>query len=209
MNNIYDVVFNFNKYYYEVYEWRNSDNIESIRKLPFFRVNDKTYLCLKNMDVKISSDSLDRIRNSISYFDNKNSDIKCIVTNGKSCMGIIVNKKGCVVGRSSMLYDEEDEVIEEARDVIISKIEFDSIKPINYFGSRIENEKRSYLLEYLDRVNDKDLLKYIYYDYYLRECSDVDIIKKSMIDEIKCCDYDKLFKLYDLVIMLGNIKSTS
>lgn len=206
MNNIYDVILNFHKYYYDVYEWRNSDNIESIRKIPLFKVDDKTYLCFRENDVKINCDSLDRIKSSV---DSNNGDIKCIITNGKACMGIKINKLGYVIGKSSMLYDEEDEVIEEARGVVISKIEFDSIKSIKSFGSRIENERRSYLLEYLDRVKDIDLLKYIYYDYYLKESVDVDVIRKSLVDEVKSCNFINLFKLYDLVIMLGNIKSTS
>ena len=48
------------------------------------------------------------------------------------------------------------------------------------------------------------ILKYIYYDYYLKECDDVAKIKKDFIDEISDCEYSKLFRLYDVVKVFYN-----
>ena len=43
MNYIYDIVLNFNKLYYDFYEWKESDNLLNFRKIPLFKIDDKDY----------------------------------------------------------------------------------------------------------------------------------------------------------------------
>ena len=144
MNNIYDVLLNFNKYYYEFYEWKNSDNIENIRKIPFFKVNNKVYLNLKYRDVVIKKETLDLLKKKFSLLDGQVDDIRCLVTNGRECIGIVIDKNGHVIGRSAMLYEEEEEVLEEARKIKVTKIEFDYVGD-RYDSSRLEIERKELL----------------------------------------------------------------
>ena len=205
MNNIYDVILNFNKYYYEVYEWNNNDDVENIRKIPFFKVSDKAYLNLKNREVIISKKSLSMLKKNCSLLDEVIDEIRCLITNGRECMGIIIDKDGIIIGRSAMLYEEEDEVLEESRGIKKIEIEFDSIGE-RYGGSRLENEKKKILEEFINNNNDKMILKYIYYDYYLEECDDILEIKNKLLKEINYCEYSSLFKLYNIVMLFSHVK---
>lgn len=204
MNNIYDVILNFNKYYYEIYEWKKSDEIENVRKLPFFKVSDKVFLTLRDNDVKIGKNTMDNLRKNCTMLDEKIHEITCLVTNGYSCMGIKINKEGYVIGRSAMLYDEEDEVLEESRDIKITDFKFADIKAFDLKESRLEREKKQILYDFINNISDKMILKYIYYDYYLDECDDISKIKSDILNEIKGCQYNNLFRLYDCVMLFYN-----
>ena len=125
MNNIYDVILNFLNNYYEVYEWKNTDDIINVRKIPFFKVDDNTYLSFKENKVKIKKETLDTIKyNCLMYGDEDINDIMCLITNGKTAMGVVFDLEGNVIKKSSMLFDEEEEVILESRNLEEMKISF-------------------------------------------------------------------------------------
>lgn len=201
MNNIYDVVLNFNEFYYEVYEWRDCDNIKSVRKLPFFKVSDKDYIVLKNKKVKVSIDTFKLLLKRSSVYDENNNKITCIVTNGITCMGIVIDESGFVVLKSSMLFDEEEEVIEEAGDLEEVCFVFDLVEDTKYLGNRLVHEKKDILYNFINNVSNKMILKYLYYDYYLVECNDIEKIKNDFINEIDSCDYYSLLILYDKIML--------
>ena len=46
MNYIYDVVLNFNKEFYEYFEWKKKDNIINIKKIPVFNVSNEIFLSM-------------------------------------------------------------------------------------------------------------------------------------------------------------------
>lgn len=204
MNNIYDIILNFNKYYYEVYEWKNSDNIENIRKISFFKVDNEDFINLKYKDVKINNKTLEYLKKCCYIFDDEFKEVCFLVTNGCSCMGLIVNDKGYVIARSAMLYDEEDEVLDECSSVCKLKFYYDKIVDIDVIDSRLEYEKKELLYNFINNISDKMILKYIYYDYYLKECDDVRTIRNNLLNDIKICDYDNLFRLYDCVKVFNN-----
>ena len=56
MNYIYDVVLNFNKDYYNFFEWYKSDNIINIKKIPFFLVDNNTYTSMKYNIIIVDQD---------------------------------------------------------------------------------------------------------------------------------------------------------
>lgn len=201
MNNIYDVILNFLNNYYEVYEWKNTDDIINVRKIPFFKVDDNTYLSFKENKVKIKKETLDTIKyNCLMYGDEDINDIMCLITNGKTAMGVVFDLEGNVIKKSSMLFDEEEEVILESRNLEEMKISFIvNEKQIN--KSRVETEKKEMLLEFLNNISDKMILKYIYYDYFLVECNDINKIKTDLLNEIN--DTNNLLKLYKVVSLFS------
>lgn len=211
MNNIYDIILNFNDNYYEVYEWKNTDEIINVRKIPFFKVDDKTFITLKYNIVKIDKETLNYLKyNCLLYGDEQIVNVTCLITNGKSSIGVIFDKDGNLVKRSAMLFEEEDEVIEEAKRLKETKLTF-IINEDNYNGqkSRIELEKKEVLLDFLKNTSDIMVLKYIYYDYYLMECEDINKIKSSLLQELESDNSSNLVKLYDIVMQFNDIKINS
>ena len=62
MNYIYDIVLNFNKEYYNFFEWNKRDNIVNVKKIPLFLVNNDTFKMFKYDNVTVSSDLINIIK---------------------------------------------------------------------------------------------------------------------------------------------------
>ena len=58
MDYVYDIVLNFQTTYYDFYEWKSTDNIINIKKLPIYKITNKDYLNLKHHDITIDLNTL-------------------------------------------------------------------------------------------------------------------------------------------------------
>ena len=73
MNYIYDIILNFQKEYYDFYEWNNNDHIYHMRKIPIIKVNNKQLLDIKNNTIKFKIDTLKFL--NVKAEQIKNNDI--------------------------------------------------------------------------------------------------------------------------------------
>ena len=112
MNFIYDVVLNFNKNYYEFYEWDKKDNILSIKKIPIFIVNNDNFKIIKFDRVTLDKDFVNLIKDKTYTYNKSKIGNTCLISNGKEVFGILLNDDGLVIKKSSLLFDEEEEVDE-------------------------------------------------------------------------------------------------
>ena len=130
MNYIYDVLCNFQNVYYDFYDWNKTDDILRIRKIPIIKVNDEVYLDLKNNNVKVSYDFLENIKNKTEVFKNKYIDkinYSCIIANNLEAFIIKFDNKGNSIYKSSMLIDEEREVLEDINDYNCVTIKYEIV----------------------------------------------------------------------------------
>ena len=58
MNYIYDVILNFQKEYYDFYEWNKNDNIYHMRKIPIIKINNKQFFEIKNNTIRFDEETL-------------------------------------------------------------------------------------------------------------------------------------------------------
>jgi len=206
MNYIYDIVVNFNEILYDFYEWKKSDNVINIRKIPLFRVNDDDYLLLKYNKIKLDKEFILKIENLTSSYTKSNIGIACLISNTKESIALLFNKEGDIIKRSSLLFDEEEEVNNEAESIQITKINYlKNEKKIDDNISRIEREKRYYLNKYIKKLDlneDSIKIKYLYYDYFDSEEEDIKKAKDKIIGELENVWSNKLDKLYELVKLL-------
>ncbi len=176
MKYIYDIVLNFNDKYYDFYEWNSDDKIINIKKIPLYRVSKEDYLSMKYNDVVIN---------------NKIEDM-FLITNTIEVMGILL-KKSRVIKRSSLLLDEEDEILDSIHNMKTTKINFiKNIYKKRKIFSRNNIEKKKYINNFFKGINEKEneyLLRYIYYDLYEKE-NDIDNIYLELKDK---CDVDILY----------------
>ena len=56
MNYAYDIILNFQKDYYDFFEWNKNDEILHIRKIPIFKISNTDYQLFKNSTVKFNKD---------------------------------------------------------------------------------------------------------------------------------------------------------
>lgn len=208
MNYIYDIVLNFNKELYEFFEWKDDDNLINIRKIPLIKINDDDFVSLLYNKIKIEKLVLDTFKKKFSlYSEEINGNVICIVTNGQRAMGVMFDQIGNLIGRSAMLLDEEEEVLEESENLEETKLlyEINKTQQVNIKLSRVEIEKKQYIENFLNAIDDIKILKYIYFDYFDREAEKEDI-KKILLMELEKKWDNNLNRLYTLTQTLSNVK---
>lgn len=207
MNYIYDIILNFNEEFYDFYEWNNNDNVINVRKIPVLKVDENTYVSLRNNKIQVSMETIDSLKKNFSLYNEKiEGNIICLITNGMSAFGVMFNNNGYLIKRSSMLFDEEEEVIDESENIKEVKIDFiKNEKQKSNNISRIVKEKQKFIKDYISSLDDELTLKYIYYDYFEKE-EDKNNIKEILLSEINSEWNSKLSKLYDLTKLLNKVK---
>ena len=192
MSYIYDILLNFQKNYYDFFEWNSTDEIIHIRKMPVFRVNNLDYKKIKNSIVKFESEFLDKIYNRTEKFKNINISFLnyvFLISNGKEAMGIKLNKDGFITHKSSLLLDEEEDIAETAEDLEIYKLNYKFIKSENSClhtrneRENIANASNKLFALYSHKEDEK--LKFLYLECFGKNESDVDKIYKVLASEIK------------------------
>ena len=208
MNYIYDIVLNFNKELYEFFEWKDDDNLINIRKIPLIKINDDDFVSLLYNKIKIEKLVLDTFKKKFSlYSEEINGNVICIVTNGQRAMGVMFDQLGNLIGKSAMLLDEEEEVLEESENLEETKLlyEINKTQQVNIKLSRVEIEKKQYIENFLNAIDDIKILKYIYFDYFDMEAEKEDI-KKILLMELEKKWDNNLNRLYTLTQTLSNVK---
>jgi len=206
---IYDIVLNFNKEYFEFFQWKKNDKIINVKKIPVFRVTDEDLLSLKYNIIRVSSDFINKICDLTLFYNKRdNNKYLCLVSNNKETIGLMFDCEGNLIKRSSLLFDEDDEVNEEVCNIEITRFIYLINKNIKIENiARVDKEKKDYLMKFvnnLDVTADENILKYIYYDYFEVEEDDVLKIKDKILGELNS-NFDN--KLFELVKVLKKIKN--
>ena len=191
MNYIYDIVLNFHPYYYNFYEWKNKDKIKNIYKIPIYRVNDKDILTFKNNKVKVDKTFLNNIKKNM-----------CLISNTKLTIGLLFNSNGNLIKRSSLLYDEEEEANNIAKSLKETKISFIENKKNKYQDKlRIEIEKKETILNFLNKITDPIILKYLYYVYFKKEeeSNDIKKILKKELEKSWSKNHNNLYQTINIL----------
>lgn len=208
MNYIYDIVLNFNKDCFCFYEWNKKDNIINIKKIPFFVVDNNTFNMMKYDKVVVDSSFIELIKEKTYTYSKNKIGSACLISNCKEVIGVLFDNKGNLVKRSSLLIDEEEEVLDEIVNDDIYNINIVSSKKIKREDiNRIEREKKLFLNNYIKRENNIINLKYLYYDYFEKEEDDISLIKKKLLDNINSKWSDKLNSFYETVKIFNKINN--
>ena len=168
MNYIYDLVLNYNKELYEFYEWNNTDKLINIEKIPIIRINNTSFNEIMSSRIKISLVLLDKIKNK-TYTRNKIIKYSLLITNLNRVIALKFDDQGIEIERSSLLLDEEEDVLED--DYQEEKIEYEIIEKLeeDYFLTRKEKSIKKYLLKEINNLymnNNYEELNYLYEELY-------------------------------------------
>ena len=209
MNFIYDVVLNFNKDYFDFFEWNKKDNIINIKKIPLLIVNNDIFNNMKYDFVTVNNSFMDLIKEKTYTYNRQKIGPSCLLSNGKQVIGLLFNEKGELIKRSSLLLEEEEEVLNEIYNDDITNIDIINIKKGHTPCSinRILKEKKCFLIRYINKEDNAINLKYLYYDYFEKDEENSNIIRKSLINEIKYNWNKKFDNFYETVKLLNKIKN--
>ena len=123
-------------------------------------------------------------------------------------MAIKLNQSGEIVGKSSLLLDEEMEVVEQSYSLPITPLNIiketkEKVRRVGRTYQDKENKVKS-ILNKLDEDKDRYILKYLYYECYLIDKDNN--LKTELLNSIK--NEEQLIKIYNSLINLNQIKKT-
>lgn len=209
MNYIYDVLINFDSMIYDHFEWNINDNIYHIKKVPLFKVDEKTINDIKNYNIVVSEDFLNKIKNKTEIYLNRGSkqiEYACILCNGEKVLAVKIDSNGKITKYSKMLISEEIEAIETAELINLTNISYTKGNKKSQLPLKTKQElkKTEYLKEKLKNSSEEQL-KYIYYELYNEEIKS-DNIREKLEKEIKNTWNENTTKMYEFFMLMKSIK---
>lgn len=200
MNYIYDILVNFKYPLYDFFEWNSNDGIKDLKKIPFYRVSSESLDDFKNKRIKINN-ILPDIYNQTQVYTNKkkaNIEYACVLSDTIEAVAYLFNNKGVLIGKSRLMFSEENEVLRYSSSIPILNIEYEIINndKTDVYKTRSEIRMHKYLLNEINKIDDIDKLNYIYY-----ECFNTSALNpKSEILGILDSKWDDIGnKLYDFL----------
>ncbi|MBQ2910605.1 MAG: hypothetical protein IJE53_07330 [Bacilli bacterium] len=177
MTYIYDVLLNFTEQNnpIEFFEWNKDDTLEHIKRIPLIKVSSKTLNDFTKYNIQVDKSLLDRIKEiTIMYRKTKDLDYALLLSDTNRVVAFEFNKKGEIISRSSLLLDEEEEIIEESYDEKEEQLLYKKINKLSQenFLTRTEKNHQNYLLKEIDflyKEKYKEKLQYLYEEIYSKD----------------------------------------
>ncbi|MCI8547791.1 MAG: hypothetical protein HFJ38_02750 [Bacilli bacterium] len=207
---IYDIVVNFmdGDEIYESFEWEYKDILEHIKKMPVVKVDNNTFTDFMFNEVIVNHEFLETIRGKSSTYKEK-LDFACLVTNDEKCFAIEFNEDGKVLFKSSLLLDEEEDIICCSRKISITNIEYKVIQknPIKIRKLTRKEERDLYILKReIDTAysyKDYEKLIYLYNEAYSEDDLSVHDKYKRLLHDLVDENFSKLKKLVRIISLIN------
>lgn len=202
MNYTYDILANFNEKFYDFYDWNNVDKLDHIKRLPILKVKKQFLKNIKYNEVTVEKAILDKIYKKTEFFKKtkKPENYICALCDGTEAIIIKLDKNGKVIQRSSMLIDEENEIIDMSEVMNTNEYEIKKTKTntIDIFKTRKEKEIYDYIIKELKDINEEKL-KYLYFDCFNKKENNIKKIKRKIKEEIKNNFEHIYLKIYEFL----------
>ena len=205
MTYIYDLMLNFNQELYEFYEWETQDKIYHIKKIYLIKIDSKAYNDILNNKVIFNDEFMLNIFNKCEYFDDKKTKLipYCVlITDTYRVVAIMMDKNAQIIKYSSLLLDEEEDVLEVSDHLPKVKLDYKIIdKRINNNLTRKEKNLIKYIRKDLNNsFKNKDInkLKFLYYEFFNKENNNIVEIYNSLINSLNNIN-EKHYNLYNLI----------
>lgn len=209
MIHIYDLLLNWTDTdkVYEFYEWDLNDDLEHIKRIPLFKVNEEDYTNILNNDIVINEEFLNIIKNRTEIYTNKKISkvvYATLLTDGIRTFAIEFNDKGENIYKSKLLLDEEEETVDMSYKLQVSKIKYKIVnnRKDNPFETRLEDKIEKFLLKEFDDCymkSQQEKLKYLYTEYFNDNQDNIDIIYKKLKNSFKDGINYKHNRIYELL----------
>ena len=207
MTYIYDILLNFTdeNRIIEFFEWDENDVLDHIKKIPVFRVSSKQIAELLNNEVKVEKTFLNKIKSqTITYNRTKNLEYAALITDINKVIAIEFNNNGEIISRSTLLLDEEEDIIDECFQIKQELIPYKIVKTINIekFLSRKEIKIQKYLLKEFKNLYETkniDKLTYLYEELYKKDNLSFKEMYLKLKESIENDYSEKHTQLYEIV----------
>lgn len=167
----YDLLVNLNNKVYDFYDWKSTDKITHIRRVPLFKVSVNTYLDILEKNVRLNLEILPVIKDKTQVFTAKVLELinyALVITNGVNALFIVLDSKGNVKEKSKFLVNEELEIIDLSNKLKTTTINYKVISN-SIYNKMIRSEKetiKTIINELSNIKEDKDKIDYLYYEWF-------------------------------------------
>ncbi len=208
MDYYYDILLNFNDYYFMFYEWNQDDSIEYIKKIPLKHVNSNTILDMLNNKIKVELDFLNSIKDKTKLKDNKTLKYTCIFSDGKNTLALEFNDEGESINKSSLLLNDEININEFMFNIKEIELEYEIIsKDIVYKELRQDRKIKKIIKVEIDNLYKKhndSKLKYLYLEWFNKLETKRDVIYNDMLKKLEGNLTKKEYEIYELIKLSYN-----
>lgn len=213
MNYIYDILLNFQQDFYEFYEWNLNDDIAHIRKIPLYKISSDDLYKIRTGSVRVSTSFLCTIFNKTEIFTSRNVKAipyACLFSDDNTCCAVMFDENGNLLSRSSLLLDEENEVLEVVLKLDIDSIDFEICHEgvMNNFFTRKEQAIGKYIQNEMHKLiqeDDVSKLKYLYYECFDEKEENRDVILSRIQKELST-HFDQVYLSIYNFLKLTSIK---
>lgn len=210
---IYDILLNLRQMDegLEFYEWKEDDLIEHIKKVPLFKVSKSLIEDLFTNKLQLDITILPKIRNkAICYFNGETKQIPYLVllSDGRKCFAIELDNKGNTLYKSSLLLDEEEEVLEMTKELVEMPIGYKKTKIKNNKDqlTRFEKDNQKFLLRELEKIKDnKEEINYLYEEYFDNNLTSIEDKFNTLKDNIYKCNSNYIKELKSFFLINKNV----
>ena len=210
---IYDILLNLRQMDegLEFYEWKEDDLIEHIKKVPLFKVSKTLIEDLFTNKLQLDITILTKIRNkAICYFNGETKQIPYLVllSDGRKCFAIELDNKGNTIYKSSLLLDEEEEVLEMTEELVELPIGYKKTKIKNNKDqlTRFEKDNQKFLLRELEKIKDnKEEINYLYEEYFDNNLTSIEDKFNTLKDNIYKCNSNYIKELKSFFLINKNV----
>lgn len=171
-----DLEVNFNKHYYDFFDWNKSDKLITLKKAPLYFVYNLENII--NNQVKFSKEFLKEIENKYS----KSFKYVCVFTNKSKFLVVSLDKNGFVKKISDINILDDLELNQELVNEQIKVVNYEIIetKNQNHFLTRKEEVIKHFFAKNLNNNCNLEQLKYIYYEKFNHKEDNINVIIKEL-----------------------------
>ena len=167
MNYIYDIYLNFNKNLYDFFDWNKSDKLIHVKMIPIFKVSEDEIKKIINNNIKLEKKYLNYVYNKSIIWNksekNKNYALFC---DNNNVIAIEFDNYGKSINKSSLLIDDELEILETTYKLKSKNIEFKVLdKNKILLKTRKQIKEEEFINKELKNIDNKKL-EYIFFECF-------------------------------------------
>lgn len=204
MNYIYDITLNLNNNLIDFFDWNKCDKLMHIKKMPIFKISEENLKNLTAFCVKFSEEFVKCVHNKTEIWNIATTPHFCaLFCDDSNVIGIEFDEFGKSIKKSSLLVDEELDVLEVSRKLEEKDIDYEKLYKENVsFETRKEINEKKFIDNELRKIDTKKL-EYIYFECYGKK----EKKKKTILNEFK--SLNKNSKVYENLYNILKLTSTT
>ncbi len=174
-----DIKVNFNKKFYDFFDWNKNDKIINLKKVPLYYTDNLENVIYNK--VKFEPEFLNKIKDETISLNNRYNYV-CILTNKTKFVAVNLNKNGLLKEISDINILDD---IELNNDLINQKIKVVKYELLNKtksikFLTRNEEKIKNFLDKKINITTNHEQLKYLYLEEFNKKENDINVIVKDL-----------------------------